>query len=240
MPTSVPIPPTPDLITFMRDGTVIESQRPYLPDTPWGPLLRTAAHGAWERTGAHQFAVTVMLIYQGAPDHPTTPGQILAIEKARMTLNLDPHGNHLLGPTARRDPRCGRQPHLLGRGHLRGDPNRRRAPPMRRFDSALVTMLVSGLVLTAAAWVGAGWDEDHDRHAPPVVFDTDMDSDDAVALALLAQQHLDGRIDLRAVTITNNGGGLPGKGYLHARCLLDAVPPRLAGSCRGSGRRPDL
>ena len=97
VPTSVPIPPTPDLITFMRDGTVVESQRAYLPDTPWGPLLRTSAHGVWERTGDGDFAVTVMVIYQGGPDHPTTPGEILAIEKARMKLRLDERGAHFSG-----------------------------------------------------------------------------------------------------------------------------------------------
>ncbi len=59
--------------------------------------------------------------------------------------------------------------------------------------------------------------------ARAVVFDTDVDFDDTVALAALAQQHLDGRIDLRAVTITNDGAGLPGKAYLHARCLLDML-----------------
>jgi inosine-uridine nucleoside N-ribohydrolase len=59
--------------------------------------------------------------------------------------------------------------------------------------------------------------------ARQIVFDTDVDFDDTVALAALAQQHLDGRIDLRAVTITNDGGGLPGKAYLHARCLLDML-----------------
>jgi purine nucleosidase len=64
-----------------------------------------------------------------------------------------------------------------------------------------------------------------DRHSRPrpVVFDTDVDFDDTAALAALAAQHLGGRIDLRAVTITNNGAGLPGKAYLHARCLLDAL-----------------
>jgi inosine-uridine nucleoside N-ribohydrolase len=59
--------------------------------------------------------------------------------------------------------------------------------------------------------------------ARAVVFDTDVDFDDTVALAVLAQQHLDGRVDLRAVTITNDGGGLPGKAYQHARCLLDSL-----------------
>jgi parallel beta-helix repeat protein len=56
-----------------------------------------------------------------------------------------------------------------------------------------------------------------------VIYDTDVDFDDTVALAALAEQHIKGRIDLRAVTITNNGAGLPGKGYQHVRCLLDSL-----------------
>ena len=58
------------------------------------------------------------------------------------------------------------------------------------------------------------------RNAPPVVFDSDMDFDDTAALAYLAGEHKLGRIELRAVTVTNNGGGLPVQGLLHARCLL--------------------
>lgn len=43
--------------------------------------------------------------------------------------------------------------------------------------------------------------------ARAVIFDTDVDFDDTAALAALAQQHLEGHVDLRAVTITNDGGG---------------------------------
>jgi inosine-uridine nucleoside N-ribohydrolase len=61
----------------------------------------------------------------------------------------------------------------------------------------------------------------HARKAPmPVLFDSDMDFDDTAALAYLAQEHKLGRIELQAVTVTNNAGGLPGRGLLHARCLL--------------------
>lgn len=56
----------------------------------------------------------------------------------------------------------------------------------------------------------------------PVVFDTDMDFDDAMALAFLCQEHKLGRIDLRAVTVVNNGAGLPGSAIRHARCVLEA------------------
>jgi purine nucleosidase len=54
----------------------------------------------------------------------------------------------------------------------------------------------------------------------PVVFDSDMDFDDAAALAYLSREHKARRIDLRAVTVTNNGAGLPGSGIRNARCLL--------------------
>ena len=56
--------------------------------------------------------------------------------------------------------------------------------------------------------------------AIPVVFDSDMDFDDTTALAYLAQQHKQGHIELRAVTVTNTGAGLPGRGLLHARCMM--------------------
>jgi purine nucleosidase len=60
-------------------------------------------------------------------------------------------------------------------------------------------------------------------HRPtPVVFDTDMDFDDAAALAYLCAEHQSGHIALRAVTIENGGAGLPGSAIRHARCVLDA------------------
>ncbi len=64
--------------------------------------------------------------------------------------------------------------------------------------------------------------EDCDRrgHPVPVVFDTDMDFDDAAALAYLCQQHVQGNIDLLAVTVNNDGAGTPGHAIRHARCIL--------------------
>jgi purine nucleosidase len=58
---------------------------------------------------------------------------------------------------------------------------------------------------------------------PVVIFDSDMDFDDAATLAYLAQEDRLGRIDLRAVTVTNNGNGLPGRAIRHARCLLERL-----------------
>ena len=97
VPTTVPRPPVKDLITFTRDGTVVESQRLYLKDTPWGPLLRTPGAGEWRRTGDRTFAVTLLVIYQGVPDHPTIPGEVFAIEEVRMRLTRAPDGDRLAG-----------------------------------------------------------------------------------------------------------------------------------------------
>jgi inosine-uridine nucleoside N-ribohydrolase len=58
------------------------------------------------------------------------------------------------------------------------------------------------------------------RARTPVVFDSDMDFDDTAALAYLCQQHKLGNIELRAVTVTNNGAGIPGEAIRHARCVL--------------------
>ncbi|NNG35724.1 nucleoside hydrolase [Nakamurella aerolata] len=67
------------------------------------------------------------------------------------------------------------------------------------------------------------------QRPPAVVFDSDMDFDDASTLALLCNLDLQGRLDLRAVTITGNGMGLPGRAEVHAatilrRCGLPTVP----------------
>jgi hypothetical protein len=83
----------------MRDGNALEAHRPFLPASisPIGPLLLTAGHGAWTRTGDHQFAVTLVIIYEGAPDHPTLSGQVAALEKVRFQITHDPRSDTLTG-----------------------------------------------------------------------------------------------------------------------------------------------
>ena len=83
----------------------------------------------------------------------------------------------------------------------------------------IFTLVLAGHASTASAQLHAA----PGAPARGVIFDTDVDFDDTVALAALAQQHIDGLIDLRAVTITNDGAGFPGKAYQHARCLLDML-----------------
>jgi inosine-uridine nucleoside N-ribohydrolase len=94
---------------------------------------------------------------------------------------------------------------------------------MKRSIPVTAIIVASLFVISTGARAAGAGEETNYRHAPVVIFDTDADFDDTAALAALTEQHIRGRIDLRAVTITNNGGGLPGKGYQHIRCLLDSL-----------------
>ncbi|WP_181774861.1 nucleoside hydrolase [Amycolatopsis pittospori] len=63
----------------------------------------------------------------------------------------------------------------------------------------------------------------------PVVYDGDSDFADIATLAYLCQAHKQRRIDLRAVTVTNNGAGIPGRALTHVRtalgkCGLSGIP----------------
>ena len=87
----------------------------------------------------------------------------------------------------------------------------------RRMWLAGITLSVGLVPILASSSAGARTTV----AAPvPVVFDTDMDFDDAAALAYLSQEHKLGRINLRAVTLTNSGVGLPGLAIHNARCIL--------------------
>lgn len=55
----------------------------------------------------------------------------------------------------------------------------------------------------------------------PVVFDGDSDFADIATLAYLCQAHEQHKIDLLAVTVTNNGAGIPGRALTHARTALE-------------------
>lgn len=95
--TTVQLPPLKTLMTFTSEGTVIESRRLYLANSPLGPLLATPGHGAWEKTGANEYAITIVLLYQGAANHPTSPGEVLGQEKVRMKLTISKDGSRLSG-----------------------------------------------------------------------------------------------------------------------------------------------
>jgi hypothetical protein len=97
--STVPLPPLLTMLTFTRDGNVIEAHRPYLPPTisPLGSLVLSAGHGQWARTGDHQFAVTIAIIYEGAADNPNLAGQVALLEKVRFQVAYDPRHDTLSG-----------------------------------------------------------------------------------------------------------------------------------------------
>jgi inosine-uridine nucleoside N-ribohydrolase len=77
-----------------------------------------------------------------------------------------------------------------------------------------------------------------------VIVDTDVDFDDSVALAYLCALHTAGRIELKAVTVVNDGSGFPGDAIRNARCILQACGqpdiPIADGSNQGANAFPFL
>jgi inosine-uridine nucleoside N-ribohydrolase len=70
-------------------------------------------------------------------------------------------------------------------------------------------------------WAGWGCGEDG-VHPPIVIFDNDVDFDDTETLAYLAKLHLQGKIDLRLVSVTYSGAAFPGNGIHYERCMLQS------------------
>ena len=85
----------------------------------------------------------------------------------------------------------------------------------------LLLALVAGLLSLGTPAAAGG--------PPPVIYDSDLDIDDAATLAYLCAEHHRGRIDLRAVTVTTSGFGYPDRVRQHAlsvlrQCGLPNVP----------------
>jgi len=86
------------LITFVSDGTVVEARRLYIPETPFGPILETPGHGAWERLGSREFAVFFRFLIQGAPDNAAARGVELGTDNVKWQPTLDRRTDTLSGP----------------------------------------------------------------------------------------------------------------------------------------------
>ncbi|MEQ7006281.1 nucleoside hydrolase [Actinopolymorpha sp. B17G11] len=88
--------------------------------------------------------------------------------------------------------------------------------------AAAVMSLACVGVTTTASRADVVPPDDSTGHDPvPVVYDSDLDFDDASTLAFLCQAHKQRRIDLRAVTVVNNGIGTAGRSLTHARTILE-------------------
>lgn len=95
--TTVQIPPLTTHFTFGADGNLVESRRLYLPQSPLDPLLATPGHGEWRRSRNGGFDATIVLLYQGAPEHPTSPGIVIGREKVRYKFQLVNGGEQIQG-----------------------------------------------------------------------------------------------------------------------------------------------
>jgi hypothetical protein len=82
-----------DLISFHTGGVVIESRR-YLvpPPTPFGSLLETTGHGAWERAGKNTFKAFFRFLLQTAAD-----GVPIGTDNIHLSLTLDRKAGTLTG-----------------------------------------------------------------------------------------------------------------------------------------------
>ena len=100
--------------------------------------------------------------------------------------------------------------------------------------AALGIAIVAGGLCSPAAAAGPG-------RPVPVIYDSDLDFDDASTLAYLCEEHKLRRIELLAVTVANDGFGRPDRTLRHARsvleqCGLPHVP--VAGGATGAGVHP--
>ncbi|MFD2793301.1 nucleoside hydrolase [Promicromonospora vindobonensis] len=96
---------------------------------------------------------------------------------------------------------------------------RKLSSSMRVLTSAVLALGLAGTTVTAASAVGPPGGQP-DRGPVPVVYDSDLDFDDAATLLYLCQADKRGLVDLRAVTVVNNGVGTPGRSLTHARTIL--------------------
>ena len=83
--TNPPLGQFNDLISFHTGGVVIESRRYFVPPpTPFGSLLETTGHGAWERTGKNTFkAFFRFLVQTSAEGIPVGTDNILRLPSRR-------------------------------------------------------------------------------------------------------------------------------------------------------------
>jgi hypothetical protein len=92
------LPPFKGLITFTPNGDVIETRRPYVPFTPFGPVLESSGHGAWKRTGAREFSAAFLFLIQAAPNNAVfTNGEDLGTDNIRLFLRVSRSGETFTG-----------------------------------------------------------------------------------------------------------------------------------------------
>jgi hypothetical protein len=92
--TDPPLGSFASLLSFHGDGTLTESRRLFLADSPFGPVLESGGHGAWKRTGPGRYDASFRFLLQQAPPSAGAPVGVDAV-----TLELETNGTSDLGGT---------------------------------------------------------------------------------------------------------------------------------------------
>ena len=91
--TNPPLGQFNDLISFHTGGVVIESRRYFVPPpTPFGSLLETTGHGAWERTGKNTFKAFFRFLVQTAVE-----GVPVGTDNVQLSFKFDRAAGTLTG-----------------------------------------------------------------------------------------------------------------------------------------------
>lgn len=88
------LPAMKSLLSFTGEGIVIESRRLYVGSSPFGPLMETAGHGEWVRTGKGEFTVKFIFLTQRGP---VSDGDAIGTDNITMKLVLDDSGDRYSG-----------------------------------------------------------------------------------------------------------------------------------------------
>jgi hypothetical protein len=92
------LPPFKGLISFLPSGDVIETRRPYVPFTPFGPVIESSGHGRWERTSRRQYSVAFLFLLQASPNNVAFPnGEDLGTDNIRLQLRPSRDGESFTG-----------------------------------------------------------------------------------------------------------------------------------------------
>ena len=90
--TNPPLREFNDLISFYVGGVVTETRRYLVLPTPFGNLLETTGHGAWEPTGRNTFEAFFRFLLQKQRD-----GAAIGTDNIRLWLTLGPGRGRLTG-----------------------------------------------------------------------------------------------------------------------------------------------
>jgi hypothetical protein len=90
--TNPPLGQFNDLISFHVGGVVIESRRYFVSPTPFGDLLETTGHGAWQQTDKNTFKAFFRFLIQTAAN-----GTAIGTDNVQLLFELDPEARALSG-----------------------------------------------------------------------------------------------------------------------------------------------